>query len=123
ARRRGVAAELATRFLWGVRRWGLIRQFRAEALLLCILGGAVGVLAAQFGVRALLAMAPSNIPRLDEISINLPVLLFALALSVVVAGGLGTFPAFRSTTGDVQIALAQGRRGQSTTPPTPTTRR
>src|SRR5215467_2756870 len=106
------APELAIRSALGASRWRLIRQFLAEALLLCILGGAVGVLAAQFGVRALLAMAPSNIPRLDEISINLPVLLFALALSVVVAGGLGTFTAVRSTTGDVQIALAEGGRGQ-----------
>jgi len=106
------AGELAIRSALGASRWRLIRQFLAEALLLCILGGAVGVLAAQFGVRALLAMAPSNIPRLDEISINLPVLLFALALSVVVAGGLGTFTAVRSTTGDVQIALAEGGRGQ-----------
>src|SRR5215471_2107828 len=106
------AGELAIRSALGASRWRLIRQFLAEALLLCILGGAVGVLAAQFGVRALLAMAPSNIPRLDEISINLPVLLFALALSVVVAGGLGTFTAVRSTTGDVQTALAEGGRGQ-----------
>src|SRR5215510_6824994 len=79
------AGELAVRTALGASRWRLVRQFLAEALLLCSLGGAFGVLAAQFGVKALLALAPSNIPRLEEISVNLPVLLFALGLSVLVA--------------------------------------
>src|SRR5262249_14445854 len=106
------AGELAIRSALGASRWRLIRQFLAEALLLCILGGAFGVLAAQFGVRALLALAPSNIPRLEEITVNLPVLLFALGLSVLVAVSLGLFTALRATASNVQLALADTGRGQ-----------
>src|SRR5579864_9346258 len=108
------AGELAVRTALGASRWRLVRQFLAEALLLCSLGGCLGILAAHFGVRILLALAPSNIPRLDEISVNLPVLLFALGLSILVAGGLGTFTALRATSGEARNGLAEGGRGQGT---------
>ena len=106
------AGELAIRSALGASRWRLVRQFLAEALLLCTIGGFLGVLAAHFGVRVLLAMAPSNIPRLDEISVNLPVLLFALGLSVFLAGGLGVFTALRATSVEARTGLAEGGRGQ-----------
>lgn len=106
------AGELAIRTALGASRWRLVRQFLVESLLLCALGGCLGVLAAQFGVRALVALAPSNIPRLDEITISMPMLLFALAVSLLVAAGLGIFTALRATTGDAQTALGEGSRGQ-----------
>lgn len=105
--------ELAIRTALGASRWRLVRQFLAEALLLCALAGCLGVLAAHFGVRLLLALAPSSIPRLDEISVNLPVLFFALGISALLAGGLGTFTALRATAGNAQTALAEGARGQA----------
>lgn len=106
--------ELAVRVALGASRWRLVRQFLAEALLLSLLGGCLGVIAAYFGVRGLLALAPSSIPRLDEISVNLPVLWFALGLSFVVAAGLGVLTALRATSRDVQSALAEGGRRQGT---------
>jgi len=106
--------ELAVRAALGASRWRLVRQFLAEALLLCAVGGCFGVISAYFGVRALLALAPSNIPRLNEISVNLPVLWFALGLSVVVAAGLGVLTALRATSGDVESTLAEGGRRQGT---------
>lgn len=103
--------ELAVRAALGASRWRLVRQFLTEAILICVLGGFFGVITAYFGVPALLALAPTNIPRLNEISINLPVLWFALALSLVVAAGLGVLTALRATSGDVQATLAEtGRR-------------
>jgi putative ABC transport system permease protein len=103
--------ELAVRAALGAGRARLVRQFLAESLLLSIAGGAFGVLLALWGVDLLLALAPPNLPRLDEVSVNLPVLIFALALSVLVAAGLGITTALRATTVDPQAALAEGARG------------
>src|SRR6185295_1054877 len=72
----------------------------------------LGVIAAYFGVRALLALAPPDIPRLEEVSVNLSVLLFALVLSFVVAAGLGVITALRATSGQGRNALAEAGRRQ-----------
>jgi len=105
--------ELATRAALGASRSRLVRQFLAESLLLCFTGGLLGVFAARFGVKALLALAPDNIPRLGEISVNVPVMLFALALCCVVAIGLGTVTALRATAGNIQATLMEGNRRQA----------
>lgn len=102
--------ELAVRAAIGASRQRLIRQFLAEALLLCLAGGACGVLASWFGVQALLALAPAGTPRLSEVGVNWPVLLFALALSVLLAIALGLFTAWRATGKDLQASLAEGGR-------------
>jgi putative ABC transport system permease protein len=105
--------ELATRAALGASRARLIRQFLVESLLLCLCGGAIGVLCAYFGVRVLVAMAPGNIPRLNEVSLNAPVLLFALGLCCLVAVALGVATAVRASSGDVQSALMEGSRRQA----------
>jgi predicted permease len=87
-----------------------VRQFLAESLLLALAGGALGVLLSLGGVGALLALAPPNLPRLDEVSVNLPALTFALGLSVLVAVGLGVVTALRATAADPQTGLAEGSR-------------
>jgi predicted permease len=107
--------ELAIRSALGAGRNRLVRQFLTEALLLSVAGGALGVLAALWGVDALVAMAPSNLPRLQDVAINLPVLSFTFALSVAVAAGLGIFTALRATSGDLQGALAERGQGHTGT--------
>ncbi len=108
------ASELAIRVALGASRWRLARQFLAEALLLCLLGGGLGVLAAYLGVRILLTLAPSDISRLDEVSVNLAVLLFALGLSFLVAISLSLLTTLRATWRDVQVTLVEGGRRQGT---------
>jgi putative ABC transport system permease protein len=105
--------ELAVRSALGAGRGRLVRQFLTEAFLLSIVGGSLGVLGAYAGVAALLRLAPENLPRLESVSISLPVLLFALLLSTAVAAGLGAFTAARATSGDLRKGLAQGGRGQA----------
>jgi predicted permease len=105
--------ELAIRSALGAGRGRLIRQFLTETFLLSLVGGGLGVLGAFWGVRGLVALAPENLPRLDSVSINAPVLMFALLLSTVVAIGLGLFTALRSASREVREGLAEGGRGQA----------
>ncbi len=110
AARRG--RELAIRAALGAGRRRLVFRFLIESALLCAISGIVGALAARWGVNVLLALAPRNLARLDAISVNLPVLLFTVGLSCVMAIALGTFTAIRATSGDVRDALAEGGREQ-----------
>ncbi len=71
------------------------------------------MLGAYSGVAALLALAPQNLPRLESVSVDLPVLLFALLLSTAVAVGLGVFTAVRATSGNVRAGLGEGGREQA----------
>jgi putative ABC transport system permease protein len=108
--------ELAVRSALGAARGRLIRQFLTEALLLALAGGGLGVLGAFAGVDGLLALAPENLPRLDSVSINTPVLVFALLLSTAVAVALGVFTAVRATCGDLREDLVEGGRGPGGSP-------
>jgi predicted permease len=105
--------ELAVRSALGAGRGRLVRQFLTESLLLSLTAGALGLLGAFSGVSGLIALAPQDLPRLDTISINIPVLVFAFLLSTAVAAGLGIFTAVRATAGDVREALGEGGRSQS----------
>ena len=105
--------ELSIRSALGATRGRLVRQFLTEALLLSLIGGALGVLAALVGVAGLVSLAPQNLPRLDSVSVSLPVLLFAFLLSTAVACGLGAFTAVRATRGDLRKGLVEGGRGHA----------
>jgi putative ABC transport system permease protein len=105
--------ELSIRIALGAARGRLVRQFLTEAFLLALIGGVLGVLAALWGIAGLLALAPNNLPRLDSVSVSLPVLLFAFLLSTAVAVGLGVFTAARATRGDLRKGLVEGGRGQA----------
>ena len=105
--------ELSIRSALGAARGRLVRQFLTEASLLSLIGGILGMFAAVAGINALVALAPENLPRLESVSVNVPVLLFAFLLCTAVAVGLGAFTAARATRSDLREGLAEGGRSQS----------
>ena len=105
--------ELSIRAALGAGRHRLIRQFLTEAFLLSTIGGALGVLAALWGLNGLLAIAPGNLPRLEDVGINVSVLLFSVVVVFLVAIGLGIFSAVRATSADPRSALNEGSQRQS----------
>jgi putative ABC transport system permease protein len=92
----GRARESAIRTALGAGRGRLVAQSLAESMLLSATGGALGVILAWWGVRALVAAAPIDLPRLSEVRVDVRVLLFALAVSVAAGIVLGILPALRS---------------------------
>ncbi len=110
------ARELAVRTAVGASRARLIRQFLAEATLLSLAGGVLGILVARWGIVLLVRLAPPSLPFLEEVSINLPVLLFALGVCLAVAAGMGLVSALRATSVNVQQVLAEHGRAQSGAP-------
>ena len=89
-------AELATRAALGAESGRLVRQLFAESALLISLGGVLGVGVAAVASRALVALAPAELPRLEAIGLDARVLGLALATTAVVALVAGLWPALRA---------------------------
>ena len=106
----GRSREVALRTAIGASRFDIYRQFLSESLLLSLLGGGLGLAFAAGALRVLHALAPSSLPRLHEIGLNLPVLLFALALSLLSGVLFGTFPALRMRATKLMGDLKDGGR-------------
>lgn len=87
--------EIGLRMALGAGRGRVLRQLITESILLSCLAGAAGVPIAAWGVRALVALAPQGIARLDEAHVDLRVLAFSLGLSIVTGMLFGLAPAVR----------------------------
>lgn len=90
------AREFAIRSAIGANSYRIVRQSLAESLCLALIAGACGVMLAYLGLPLVLRLAPQGIPRLEGTAIRLPVLAFAVALSVVVAAACAVLPSFAS---------------------------
>ncbi len=113
ARAASRSAEISVRLAVGAGRGRLIRQLLTESLLLAGLGGAVGVLLALWGNRALAAMTTKDarvIPDNVDLYVNWRVLLFTLAVSCLTGVLFGLAPAWRATKLDLATSLKQSRR-------------
>ncbi|HTS07830.1 MAG TPA: ABC transporter permease [Candidatus Eisenbacteria bacterium] len=103
--------EIAVRAALGARRGRLIRQFLTESILLGGVGGALGLLLAVLGTRALIALSPANIPRVQTVSIDAHAALFLLAATILTSVGFGLVPALQASSVNVNDTLKEGGRG------------
>ncbi len=105
--------EIAIRTALGAHALRVVRQLLTESVLLAVLGGALGLLLASAGIRALVLLNPENIPRLNEVHLNPTVLGFTVVLSFLTGLTFGIVPALRTARVDLVEALKEGSRGTS----------
>lgn len=95
--------ELAIRAALGATRARLVRQTLTESGTLCVLGGAVGLAVAYWGIQLLAGASPAGIARMEEVRLDTRVLLFAMLFTTMTAAGAGLIAALRlSRAGDFQ---------------------
>ena len=106
--------EMTVRAALGAGRAGIVRQLLIESLLVACAAGVLGVLLAAAGLQAILALVPPDtIPDESEIALNMPVLLFTFAVSVVTSVVFGLAPALHATSGDLVSSLREASRSGS----------
>jgi putative ABC transport system permease protein len=103
--------ELATRVALGAGRSRIVRQLLTESLLLAAAAGTAGLLVMWWTLNALIALAPADIPRISEVTIDWRVLLAATLTTVLTGLLVGVLPAMSSATVNPQASLQDGSRG------------
>jgi len=110
AQRRG---EFAMRAALGAPRMRMIRQLLTESLMLAVLGGALGMVVAEFGVRALAPLSPPGLPRLGAIRVDGGVFAFGMGITTLIGVAVGLIPALHASRSDLRIGLQQNSRSVS----------
>ncbi len=110
ARASGRSRELAVRAALGASRRHIVGQMLAESLVLSLIAGALGLVLARVGTDALVRVGAGYVPlpRLDDVHVDWPVLLFTALVSVITAFGFGLFPALSASRLAVSETLHQG---------------
>lgn len=107
AQRRG---EFAVRNALGAGRLRVVRQLITESLLLTFLGGALGMLVAEFGVRALVALSPPGLPRASAIRVDAAAFAFAILVTALIGVVVGLIPALHAYRSDLVGSLQLNSR-------------
>jgi predicted permease len=102
--------EFSVRAALGAGQTRILRQLLTESVLLSSLGGVFGLILAKWGTTAALAAVPESVPRAEEIGLNLPVLVFAMFISVLTGIVFGLLPAMRMSYCDISGRLKESGR-------------
>ncbi len=109
----GRRQELAVRSALGASRGRIAIGIVFESMMLAFAGSILGLAIAYGALRALLAMAPTGLPRLHEIDINMPVLFFTLGIALLVGLVIGLIPVLKYAGANLSSGLREGGRAQS----------
>jgi putative ABC transport system permease protein len=102
--------ELAVRAALGGSAWRIVRQLLSESLVLAFAGAALGLGLAWAGIKALIALAPANLPRLADVTIDTAVLGYVILAAFISALLFGMLPALRATRPDLADVLRRAGR-------------
>jgi len=112
-RAQGRQQELAIRAALGATRWRIAAELLFENLVLALLGGVLGLAVAYAALRLLITIAPSDLPRLEEIGIDGHTLLFSLVVTLVASMLFGSLPVLKFAGKHLGTGLRQGGRSMS----------
>jgi len=101
--------ELSIRAALGAGRGRIARELLFESVLLGLIGGALGIVVADAGLRLLVSIGPANLPRLNEVSLDSRSLLFTLLISVVSGLFFGSIPAWKYSRDQATMSLGATR--------------
>jgi putative ABC transport system permease protein len=107
--------EIAARFVLGASRGDVIRQLLSESLSVSILGGALGLLLAQFALKGIVALGGNLIPRAEEIALDPIAIGFTVVVTLITGFAIGLLPALQASSLHVREALNESSRGSTGT--------
>ena len=113
ARAAGRQKEIATRTSLGASRWRIVRQLLTESLLLSLLGGTLGLALAKWGMDLLLTLAPPDLPRLNNVSLDGRALVFTATITLLTAVIFGLVPALQSSKPNLNETMKDAGRGST----------